>query len=103
MPISCAIRATPWWCTWKLATVLRATSKVLDARALYPNSTLADLYDPAATPAELVKAHNVLDKAVDVAYGRREFKSEAERVAFLFELYEKLTSLFTAPKKKARK
>ena len=54
-------------------------------------------------PAGLVKAHHALDRAVDAAYGRANFKSEAERVAYLFTLYEKLTSLFPAEKGKARK
>lgn len=51
-------------------------------------ATLADLYDPLTMPPELVKAHQALDRAVDSAYGRTSFKSEAERVAFLFERYQ---------------
>ena len=43
-------------------------------------------------PPELVKAHQTLDRAVDAAYGKSAFKSEAERVAYLFELYQKLTA-----------
>jgi hypothetical protein len=39
-----------------------------------------------------------LDKAVDAAYGRKDFKTEAERVAFLFELYQKYTSLLPVEK-----
>ena len=56
-------------------------------------------------PADLLKAHQALDRAVDAAYGKRAFKSEAERVAFLFDLYQKYTSLLPAerPKKKARR
>jgi hypothetical protein len=42
-------------------------------------------------PPELVKAHQALDRAVDAAYGKTTFKSEAERVAFLFERYQQLT------------
>jgi hypothetical protein len=53
--------------------------------------TLADLYDPLSMPPELVKAHHVLDRAVDAAYDKTTFKTEAERVAFLFERYQKLT------------
>jgi hypothetical protein len=41
----------------------------------------------------------VLDKAVDAAYGKKSFASDAERVAFLFELYHKYTSLLPAPEK----
>ncbi|MDD4419569.1 MAG: hypothetical protein PHH81_12260, partial [Bacteroides graminisolvens] len=62
--------------------------KVLDTRTLYPGATLADLYDPLTMPSELTKAHQRLDKAVDAAYGKTTFKTEADRVAFLFELYQ---------------
>ncbi len=63
---------------------------VLDARALYPDSSLADLYDPLTMPPELVAAHRKLDSAVEKAYGRK-FTDDAERVAFLFEKYSELT------------
>lgn len=63
---------------------------VLDARALYPDSSLADLYDPLTMPPELVAAHRKLDAAVEKAYGRK-FRDDAERVAFLFERYSELT------------
>uniref|UniRef100_UPI00405691DB class I SAM-dependent DNA methyltransferase n=1 Tax=Candidatus Electronema sp. TaxID=2698783 RepID=UPI00405691DB len=69
-----------------------AAQAVLDARAQFPDSSLADLYDPLTMPPVLLKAHRALDKAVDAAYGRRDFKSEAERVAFLFDLYQKYTA-----------
>ena len=68
-----------------------AAQAVLDARAKFPTSTLADLYDPLTMPPELVKAHQALDRAVDNAYGKTTFKTEAERVAFLFERYQQLT------------
>lgn len=81
-----------------------AAQGVLDARAQFPDATLADLYDPLTMPPVLVKAHQTLDRAVDAAYGKRIFKSDAERVAFLFECYQQLTSLLpAAPKKAARK
>ena len=63
---------------------------MLDARALYPECSLADLYDPLTMPPELVTAHRKLDAAVEKAYGRS-FADDAERVAFLFEKYRKLT------------
>ena len=63
---------------------------VLDARALYPECSLADLYDPLTMPPELVAAHRKLDAAVEKAYGRT-FADDAERVAFLFEKYRELT------------
>jgi hypothetical protein len=67
------------------------TQAVLAARGAHPGATLADLYDPVTTPPDLVQAHRILDAAVDAAYGRRVFSTEAERVAFLFELYQKIT------------
>ncbi len=70
----------------------KAAQKVLDARAEFPNSSLADLYDPLTMPPSLVKAHNELDKAVDLAYRPQPFTSDANRMEFLFELYEKYTA-----------
>jgi hypothetical protein len=70
-----------------------AAQGVLDARAKYPNSSLADLYDPLTMPADLLKAHQRLDKAVDTAYRKKAFHSEAERVAFLFDEYRRKTSI----------
>jgi hypothetical protein len=69
-----------------------AAQKVLDAREQFPDSSLADLYDPLTMPPVLVKAHQTLDKAVDAAYGKRTFTSDADREAFLFEQYQKLVS-----------
>lgn len=78
-------------------TISAAAQGVLDARATFSDATLADLYDPLSMPPELVKAHQVLDKAVDAAYvpsgGKRTWATEAERVAFLFDQYQKITSL----------
>jgi len=65
----------------------KKAQKILDVRCKYPNSTLADLYDPLATPPDLLKAHQDLDKAVEKMYGKN-FKTDAERVEFLFELYQ---------------
>ena len=67
--------------------------KVLDVRAKYPDCSLADLYDPNTMPPDLVKAHNELDNAVDSSYGKKKFITEAERMEFLFDLYEKYTAL----------
>lgn len=76
-----------------------AAQKVLDVRKEFPNSSLADLYDPLTMPPALVKAHNELDKAVDLSYRPQSFASEAKRMEFLFELYEKYTAdLFTTEK-----
>jgi hypothetical protein len=81
-----------------------AAQKVLDARAIFPDSSLADLYDPLTMPPVLTKAHNELDKAVDLAYRSQPFTSEAKRMEFLFELYEKYTAdLFTKEKKSKKR
>ena len=86
-------------------TIEEKAQKVLDTRRDFPNSSLADLYDPLTMPPALTKAHNELDKAVDLAYRPQPFISEANRMVFLFELYEKYTAgLFTEKKvKKTRK
>lgn len=73
-----------------------AAQAVLDARAVFPGASLADLYDPLTMPPALLKAHQKLDAAVDKAYGKTGFKSDAERVAFLFARYQALTSLLPA-------
>lgn len=62
---------------------------VLEARKQFPNSSLADLYDPLAMPPALIKAHQALDKAVDAAYRSAPFTSDSQRMEFLFDLYNK--------------
>lgn len=64
---------------------------VLDARAQFPDASLADLYDPLTMPPALAKAHKALDRAVDKLYAKTPFTTDAERVAMLFELYQKAT------------
>ncbi len=64
---------------------------ILDARALFPDASLADLYDELGMPPELRKAHRENDKAVMQAYGFKSGINESEIVAELFRLYEKLT------------
>ena len=66
------------------------TEAVLDARAAYPEATLADLYDPDVMPPVLRRAHQAIDRAVDRLYRRAGFASERERAEHLFMLYEKL-------------
>ncbi|MGE0809818.1 MAG: class I SAM-dependent DNA methyltransferase [Immundisolibacter sp.] len=89
------------------AAIETAAQGVLNARAQFPQSSLADLYDPLTMPPALVKAHQALDRAVDAAYvpsgGKKSWASDAERVAFLFELYQRLTSLLpgAGPARKA--
>ena len=75
------------------AKIEQTAQAILYARALYPDSSLADLYDPLTMPAELKKAHQANDKAVMEAYGLNiKDTSEADCVAFLMNLYKELTS-----------
>lgn len=92
----------------KRATKLRAAietaaESVLTARGQFPEATLADLYDPLSMPPALLKAHQSLDKAVDAAYGKTRFNSEAERVAFLFDLYLSYSQRWAANQRPAKK
>ena len=96
------------------AAIETAAQAVLDARAQFQTgaqpASLADLYDPLTMPPVLLKAHQKLDAAVDAAYalcgGKKSWKNDAERVAFLFELYQRYTSLLpvttTKPKRKSK-
>lgn len=65
---------------------------VLDARAAWPTSSLADLYDPDTMPANLRKAHHALDLAVDRLYRREPFATDRDRVEHLFGRYEALVN-----------
>ncbi len=88
----------------QISAIETAAQKVLDVRLQFPNSSLADLYDPLTMPPALVKAHHDLDKAVDLAYRPQPFTTEAKRMEFLFDLYEKYTAnLFITPKNKKNK
>lgn len=64
-----------------------AARAVLDARALFPDSTLADLYDPVTMPLELRKAHKQLDHMVLAIYGIPATADEEQIIAHLFGLY----------------
>jgi len=77
---------------------------VLDTRERYPDSSLADLYDPLTMPSDLVKAHQQLDRAVDRCYRPQPFTSERNRIEYLFELYEQYTApLLAAEQSKGKK
>lgn len=97
----------PWPSAPSAAQVKEIEEKaqaVLDARLQYPQSTLADLYDPRTMPPVLLKAHQALDKAVDKAYRPEPFDNERQRIEYLFGLYQKLvTPLLAAPKKRRKK
>jgi len=80
-------------------SVEKAAQSVLEARVQYQNPTngeegasLADLYDPNTMPPVLVKAHQALDKAVDLCFRPQPFPNETKRIEFLFELYDKYTA-----------
>jgi hypothetical protein len=85
------------------AAVEAAAQVVLDARAQFPTSTLADLYDPLTMPAPLLKAHQQLDRAVDRCYRPEPFPSDRHRVEYLFALYEQLTAPLVTAAKPARR
>ncbi len=71
--------------------IAQTAQAILDARALYPDSSLADLYDPITMPPELLKAHRDNDRAVMAAYGFPTTMTESDIVAHLFTLYNHLT------------
>ena len=73
------------------AEISRTAQAILDARNLYPDCSLADLYDEVTMPVELRRAHQANDRAVMRAYGLPLTTSESEAVAHLFKLYEELT------------
>ena len=89
--------------TERLQRLALHADAVLAARANHPNATLANLYDPILMPADLRKAHQALDRAVDRLYRRSGFTSDRDRVEHLFGLYEKMLVPLTAKAKpKAR-
>lgn len=72
-------------------SIINTAQAILDARAKYPDSSLADLYDETLMPPELRKAHQANDCAVMAAYGFSTKMTESECVAELFKMYESLT------------
>ena len=75
------------------AKIEETAQGILDARAIYPDSSLADLYDPLTMPPELQKAHTANDKAVMQAYGFDiKNTSESDCVAALMKMYQELTA-----------
>ena len=77
----------------ELGDGITATAQaILDARAIYPDSSLADLYDPLTMPPELRRAHQANDVAVLAVYGFPKNAIEAEIVSRLFDLYAKLVA-----------
>ena len=85
------------------AAIIQKAQAVLDARALFLDSSLADLYDLNTMPPVLTKAHTALDSAVDKLYRKTAFPDDAARVALLFELYGKKTEgLLTGKRKRGK-
>ncbi len=85
------------------AKVEKCAQAVLDARAAFPGSTLADLYDPNTMPKQLLNAHYALDAAVEACYRSTPFKNDLERLEFLFELYRQYTEPLAEMAQKAAK
>ena len=74
------------------AKIEKTAQAILDARNIYPDCSLADLYDETTMPVELRRAHQENDKAVMEAYGFNwKNMTEADIVAELFKLYEQMT------------
>lgn len=73
------------------AKIEQTAQAILDARALYPDSSLADLYDPTLMPPPLLNAHRQNDRAVMQTYGFSTRMTESECVAQLFALYQNMT------------
>ena len=83
------------WCeptAEQKAKIEQTAQAILDARAKYPDSSLADLYDEVTMPPELRKAHQENDRAVMTAYGFSTKMSESECVTELFKMYQELTN-----------
>ncbi|HFT8036458.1 DNA methyltransferase [Enterobacter hormaechei subsp. hoffmannii] len=72
-------------------SLIALAKKVLLTRENYPENTLAELYDPLKMPADLLEAHQALDKAVDRFYSDKPFRDSTERLSCLLERYESLT------------
>jgi hypothetical protein len=78
------------------AIISQTAQSILDARAKYPDASLADLYDPLTMPPDLRAAHEANDRAVLAAYGLAPDTPEPEIVAHLFGLYAKATEVTKA-------
>ena len=76
-----------------VAVIENQARTVLGARALYPDSSLAALYNPLFMPPELIKTHRELDRAVMKLYGFPKDTTEPAIVAALMERYQELAQL----------
>ncbi|RSK46255.1 class I SAM-dependent DNA methyltransferase [Hymenobacter perfusus] len=87
----------------QVAAVEAAAQQVLAARAQFPEESLATLYDPLTMPPALVKAHQTLDRAVDLCYRPAAFPTELSRLEFLFEQYRQLQAPLLPPPAKPKR
>ncbi|NGX40376.1 MAG: hypothetical protein KR126chlam4_00195 [Candidatus Anoxychlamydiales bacterium] len=71
-------------------TIQNHVLNVIDERQKHPDKTIAELYDPNKMPKGLLKAHHNLDLAIERCYKSKPFKSDEERLEYLFKLYEKM-------------
>ena len=78
-------------CAQGRARVVGAASAVVDARAQFPGLSLAQLYEPGASPEILERAHDQLDRAVDAVFAARAFRDHDDRVDHLFDRYVEMT------------
>ncbi|ODS88321.1 MAG: DNA methyltransferase [Chryseobacterium sp. SCN 40-13] len=78
---------------------------ILDERAKFPQKTMARLYNPDTMPKDLKNAHHELDEAIERCYRLAPFTSDAERLEYLFKMYDEMTKKDTlwAKEKKTRK
>lgn len=72
-------------------SIISAALNVVGTREVYPDKSMADLYDPNKMPVDLRTAHQVLDEKIEALYQNKPFQNDAERLSTLFKLYEKMT------------
>ncbi len=82
--------------------IFDSAQRIIDARNLYKNASLADLYDDLTMPVELLKAHQENNKLVDDAFGYKDEDDDSARVAFLLKKYIDITSIFPLERQKKK-
>ena len=85
--------------------IIKGSQAILDLRSSYPNSSIADLYDPLSMPSNLKKAHDHLDKTVLTAFSLKSSATDEEILSELFKRFDELTRglLKATPTQKPRK
>lgn len=89
--------------TAQMEKVEACAEAVLTVRKEYPAASLADMYNPLTMPAQLLGAHQNLDRAVDACYRKQGFENDIKRIEYLFDLYVKYSMPFEAIAKKNKK